>query len=342
MNSNSNLVVCFGELMLRLDCPTGQRFQRTESLRTFFGGAEANVSVLLSQLGVPVRYITALPDNPIAEAAIDSLKSFGTDTQFIHRSGERIGIYFTENGNSIRPSKVIYDRAHSSFSILTPGIIDWNKVFDGASHFHWTGISAALTQNAADVCREALQIAKQKGLTISADMNYRSTLWNYGRHPSEIMPELLGYCDIITGDIDTADTYFGIKTPADLSIENKFRFCCEALLKKLPALKIIGMSFRGTNEVQQPTYQCAICMNQEIILTPVYTIPQTTDRIGSGDAFMGGLLSGFLQEQNAKQIIYTAAACGVLKHSMEGDFSIISIGEINQFIQSGPVNRIIR
>lgn len=342
MNSSSNIVVCFGELMLRLDCPPGQRFQRAESLRTFFGGAEANVSVLLSQLGVPVRFITALPDNPIAQAAIDSLKSFGTDTQFIQRSGERMGIYYTENGNSIRPSKVIYDRAHSSFSALAPGNIDWNKIFEGAGHFHWTGISAALTQNAADVCKEALQIAKQKGLLISADMNFRSTLWNYGRSPSDIMPELLGYCDIITGDIDTADTYFGIKTARDLSIENKFRFCSEALLKKLPTLKIIGMSFRGTNEVQQPTYQCAICMNKEIILTPVYTIPQTTDRIGSGDAFMGGLLFGFLQEQKAKQIIYTAAACGVLKHSMEGDFSIISIEEINQFIQTGPVNRIIR
>ncbi len=342
MNSSSNIVVCFGELMLRLDCPPGQRFQRAESLRTFFGGAEANVSVLLSQLGVPVRFITALPDNPIAQAAIDSLKSFGTDTQFIQRSGERMGIYYTENGNSIRPSKVIYDRAHSSFSALAPGNIDWNKIFEGAGHFHWTGISAALTQNAADVCKEALQIAKQKGLLISADMNFRSTLWNYGRSPSDIMPELLGYCDIITGDIDTADTYFGIKTARDLSIENKFRFCSEALLKKLPTLKIIGMSFRGTNEVQQPTYQCAICMNKEIILTPVYTIPQTTDRIGSGDAFMGGLLFGFLQEQKAKQIIYTAAACGVLKHSMEGDFSIISIEDINQFIQTGPVNRIIR
>ena len=328
--------------MLRLDCPPGQRLQRTESLRSFYGGAEANVSVLLSQLGIPVRFVSALPENALGEAAIDRLKSFGTDTQFIHRLGERIGIYYTENGNSIRPSKVIYDRKYSAFAALTPGTIDWSSILDGAGWFHWTGISPGLTQNSSDVCEEVLQVAKKKGLIISADMNYRSTLWNYGRHPSEIMPELLSYCDVITGDVDTAETYFGIKTAKDLSAENKFIHCSKELIKLLPAVKVLAMSFRGANEAHQPTYQCAALINEEIVSTPVYTIPQTIDRIGSGDAFMGGLLYGLLQKQTAQQTINTAAACGVIKHSIEGDFTIVSKEEINKFIEIGPVNKIIR
>ncbi len=342
MPDTNNIIITFGELMLRLESPPGQRLQHSTSFRPFFGGAEANVSVLLSQLGMNVCFVSALPDNPIGQSAINALRSFGADTQFVQRSGSRIGIYYTENGNSIRPSKVVYDRKHSSFASLGPGSIDWNKILEKANWFHWTGISPALTQQSADLCLEALKAAKKKGLTISADMNYRSTLWDYGKLPSEIMPELLSYCDIITGDIDTVEIYFGIKIKSELSIEEKFKVCAESLLKIIPASKVLAMSFRGSNDSQLPTYVAAVSLNNEIAFSPLYTIPQTIDRIGSGDAFMGGLIFGLMQKQSAQELINSATACAVLKHSMEGDFTIITKEEMEQFIKTGPVNRVIR
>ena len=303
MFSANSILVSFGELMLRLDCPAGKRLQRTDSLRPFFGGSEANLSVLLSQLGIAVRFVSAFPDNAISQAAIDFLKSVGTDTRFVLQRGDRIGIYFTENGNGIRPSKVIYDRSHSAFSELMPGMIDWNAVFDGASWFHWSGITPALTKNTAAVCKEALQIAKQHGMRISADMNYRSTLWKYGTLPSAIMPELLSYCDVINGDINTAETYFGIKTDKDTSLEHKFCVCTERLLQQLPSLQVLAMSFRGINDYHQSTYQAGLWANKEFSFTPAYIIPQIVDRIGSGDAFMSGLVYSILKNKSPKQAI---------------------------------------
>ena len=338
---NSPHLVSFGEIMLRLDCPPTQRFYRNEYFRKFFGGAEANVSAVLSSLDVPVRYITALPKSDIGQSAIDSLRSCGVDTSHVYRSGERVGIYFTEHGNNIRASKVIYDRKNSSFSTLSPGTINWEKAFDGARYFFWSGISAALTQNAADVCKEAINTAKSKGLTIIADMNYRRTLWDYGKHPSEVMPELLSQCDIITGDIDTIDVYFGIKEGKGTN-EDKFRYCATELKKKLPAMKTFSMSFRGTDQFNQSTYCGALMMNDAFYFSPVYSLPQIVDRIGSGDAFEGGLLYGLINSMPGQDIINFAIASGAIKHSIEGDFAFLSKDEIEQFIKNGAVNRVIR
>ena len=339
--SGSHSFVSFGEIMLRLDCPPPQRFFRNEYFKKIFGGAEANVSVVLAQLGIPVRYVTALPPNDIAQSAIDSLRSFGIDTSFVYRSGERVGIYFTEHGNNIRASKVIYDRKNSSFASLQPGMIDWGKVFENTRFFFWSGISAALTQNAADVCKEALLIAKAKGLTISADMNYRRTLWNYGKKPSDIMPELLSQCEIITGDIDTIDVYFGIPESKG-SNQEKFHFCCTELKKRLPRMKTFSMSFRGTDAHNQQTYSGALMLDNEFFFSPVYSLPQVVDRIGSGDAFQGGLLYGLINNLPGQEIINVAIASGALKHSVEGDFAILSRDEIEQFIINGAQNRVIR
>ena len=334
-------LVSFGEIMLRLDCPPGQRFQRNESFKSFFGGAEANVSVVLSQLGIDTRYVTALPANDLGQSAIDALRSFGVDTSFVHRSGERIGIYFTEHGNNIRASRVIYDRKNSSFATLTPGILNWNNIFEGAEYFFWTGISAALTQNAADTCKEAILAAKSKGLIIAVDMNYRRTLWDYGKHPSEVMPELLSHCETITGDIDTIEIYFGIKESKGSS-EEKFRFCAAELKKKLPVMKTLAMSFRGTDQYNQQTYSGALMKDNEFYFSPIYSLPQVVDRIGSGDAFQGGLLYGLIQKMPVQDIISFAIACGAIKHSTEGDFAILSKEEAERFIKNGAVNRVIR
>jgi 2-dehydro-3-deoxygluconokinase len=340
-NNNTPSLVSFGEIMLRLDCPPQQRFYRNEYFKKIFGGAEANVSVLLSQLGIPVRYVTALPSNDIAQSAIDSLRSFGVDTSSVYRAGERMGIYFTEHGNNIRASKVIYDRKNSSFSQLRPGIIDWANLLNDTDYFFWSGISAALTQNATDVCKEALSAAKSKGLVIAGDMNYRRTLWDYGKHPSEVMPELLSYCEIITGDIDTIDVYFGIKEKSG-SNEEKFRYCAVELKKKLPAMNVLSMSFRGTDQYNQSTYTGALMINDEFYFSPVYSLPQVMDRIGSGDAFEGGLLYGLINKMHGQDIINFAIASGAIKHSIDGDFALLSKEEIEQFIKNGAVNKVIR
>ena len=334
-------IVTFGEIMLRLDCPPGQRFQRNKLFNRFYGGAEANVSVVLSQLGIHAKYVTALPANDIGQAAIDEMRAFGVDVSLIHRSGERVGIYFTEHGNNIRPSRVIYDRKNSSFASLQTGSINWQEAFENSSYFFWSGISAALTQNATDVCREALSAAKSKGLTIAADMNYRRTLWDYGKQPSEVMPELLSYCEIITGDIDTIAVYFGIPEGKGTN-EDKFRFCAAGLKKKLPGMNAFTMSFRGTDQYNQPTYSGALMLGNEFYFSPVYSLPQTVDRIGSGDAFQGGLLYGLMKKIPGQDIINFAIACGAIKHSTEGDFAILTKEEAEQFIKSGAVNRVIR
>lgn len=341
MTGKENTIVTFGEIMLRLDCPPGQRFQRNTIFKRYYGGAEANVSVVLSQLGVNAKYVTALPANEIGQAAIDEMRAFGVDTSSIHRGGERVGIYFTEHGNNIRASRVIYDRKNSSFASLQKGVLDWQKIVENSSYFFWSGISAALTQNAADVCKEALLAAKSKGLIIAADMNYRRTLWDYGKQPSEVMPELLAHCDIITGDIDTITVYFGIPEGKG-TYEEKFRFCATELKKKLPAMKVFSMTFRGTDQYNQPAYSGALMIENEFYFSPSYSLPQTVDRIGSGDAFQGGLLYGIMKKMPGQDIINFAIACGAIKHSTEGDFAILSKEEAEEFVKSGAVNKVIR
>ena len=334
-------LVSFGEIMMRLDCPPGQRFLRNQHFNLFYGGAEANVSVVLSQLGINARYVTALPENDLGQAAIDLLRSFGADTSFVHRSGERIGIYFTEHGNNIRASRVIYDRKNSSFAALTTGKLNWKEIFNGAHFFFWSGIAAALTQNAADVCKEALLAAKAHGVTIAVDMNYRRTLWDYGKKPADVMPELLSHCEIITGDIDTIEVYFGIKEGKG-SNEEKFRYCATELKKKLPAMKSLAMTFRGADEFNQSLYSGALMQDNEFYFTPAYALPQVVDRIGSGDAFQGGLLYGLINKLSPQDSINFAIGCGAIKHSMEGDFCILSKEEAEQFVKNGAVNRVIR
>lgn len=338
---NKITLVSFGEIMLRLDCPPGQRFQGNTTFKTFYGGAEANVSAVLSQLGIGTRYVTALPSNDLGQAAIDSMRRLGIDTSFIQRSGERIGIYFTEHGNNIRPSRVIYDRKYSSFASLIPGILDWNAMLQDAKYFFWSGISPALNQAAADTCREGILAAKAKGLTIAADMNYRRTLWDYGRKPAEVMPELLSHCEIITGDIDTINVYFGIPESGG-TIREKFQSCALALQKQLPAMKTLAMSFRGTDNFGRPTYSGTLMKNEEFFFSPTYSLPQIIDRIGSGDAFQAGLLYAIINNMPGQDIVNFGIACGAIKHSIEGDFALMSANEALQFITAGAENRVMR
>ncbi|HTQ26816.1 MAG TPA: sugar kinase [Puia sp.] len=340
--ANKPRLAAFGELLMRLNSPPGKRLLRTDSLELSFGGAEANVCVLLSRLGMPAGFITRLPDNDMARAAIDQLRSNGVDTSAVMYGGDKMGLYFTEQGHMLRPGKVIYDRQHSAFASLSPGMIPWNEIFARVDWFHWSGISPALSQTAAAVCWEALLAAKEKGVTVSADFNHRSTLWKYGRHPSELMPELLSYCDVLVADPDAVRTYLGIHSDHELPEEERFRTCVEAMQQKLPGMKTLAMSFRGTGVPGQPTYKAALFYKQACYFTTSHTLPIVIDRIGSGDAFTAGLIYALCHEHHPQSIIDFALACGILKHSIQGDFALLSKEEVTDYLQHGPTGRIIR
>ena len=340
--SKHKQIVSFGEMMMRLHTPNGYRIIQTNSFDVAYSGAEANVAVLLARLGLDVKFVTRLPVNDFAEAALNVLQSQKIDTSQIVWGGERLGLYFTEEGNQLRPSRVVYDRKNSSFATLKTGMINWKEVFQNGEWFHWSGISPALSQSAADVCQEAINAAKQAGISISADFNYRSTLWDYGKKPSDIMPALLKDCEIIVGDIDTAKVYFGISAKDDPSIENKFRNFSDELQKKLPTMKALAMSFRGQNEAGNLTYSAALMKEGKYFFSKRYDIPKVTDRLGTGDAFNAGLIFNFINKSEGQQAIEFATACGVLKHSIAGDLALLNKEEIEQFIKAGPQNRVIR
>lgn len=203
-------IVTFGEIMLRLATPGYLRFGQTNSLAATYGGGEANVAVSLANFGKNVVFVSVLPQNEIADAAIREIKGLGVDTSLIVRQGKRIGIYFLETGAVNRPGKVIYDRAHSAFSEVIPGMFDCDAIFKNATWFHWTGITPALSEGAAETCLEAIRVANKKGITVSTDLNYRKNLWQYGKAAQEVMPELVNGCDVILGNEEDAEMVLGI------------------------------------------------------------------------------------------------------------------------------------
>jgi 2-dehydro-3-deoxygluconokinase len=341
INGQRKGVTAFGELMLRLHMTEGKRFRQQGTYQPYYAGSEANVCVLLSRLGIPSRFVTALPENDLALAGVDQLRSQLVDCSSILYTGEKLGIFFTEQGNGIRPTRVLYDRAGSSFANLQPGMIDWSKALDDAACFHWSGISAAVSQGAADCCAEALGKAIEKKLLISADFNYRSTLWKYGKQPEEIMPSLLRSAEVAVADLDAAKIYLGIETGEGEDYTERFNTCVAQLSAQMPALKTLAMSFRNTKGAV-PVYSGAIWQNGKYSYSRGFALPVITDQVGTGDAFTAGLLSCLLNGEDAQHTIDFATACGALKQSIAGDWAIISKQEVDAFLQSGTSGRIIR
>jgi len=334
-------VTAFGEFLMRLHSAGSQRFLQTQEYKAYYAGAEANACVLLSRLGVTTRYVTRVPQNDIALAGIQQLQGHGVATDHVVYGGEKLGLYFTEPGNHIRPTRVIYDRAGSSYAALQPGMIDWKKSLHGSQYFHWSGVAPAVSQSAADVCAEALTVAKQKGIIISADFNYRSTLWKYGRKAADIMPALLQHSDIVVADLDSAAVYYGIHTNVEAPLEERFKQCSEALQQQLPNMKTLGMSFRKTDGPVH-IYSGAFMHKGQYYFSTGYKLPYITDQIGTGDAFTAGMLYGLMHGWEPPAIIEFATACGALKQSIHGDWAIISKEEVEQFMKTGSSGRIIR
>lgn len=340
-------IITFGEIMLRLATPEHQRFSQATSFGATFGGGEANVAVSLANYGLQTMFVTRLPDNDIGKSVIMDLRKHGVGTDHIIFGGERLGIYFLETGAVSRPSKVVYDRSHSAVSEIKPGMIDWDIVFKDASWFHWTGITPAISQSAADTCLEAVKAAKKAGLTVSCDLNFRKNLWKYGLTAKQVMPALVEYCDVILGNEEDAEKVFDIKPKTDISsgkVDNsEFESVCHQLHEKFPRASKIIITLRGSLSADHNTWSGILYNGKTFYNAPVYQITHIVDRVGGGDSFMGGLIYGLLMYHDDDQkALNFAVAASCLKHTIHGDFNLVSVQEVEQLMKGDGSGRVIR
>lgn len=348
MNTKKKIVT-FGEIMLRLATPGYLRFGQANELTATFGGGEANVAVSLANYGMDTDYITRLPNNDIARACLQDLRGRGVGTDHVLFGGERMGIYFLETGAVARASKVIYDRSHSSIAEIQPGMVDWETILDGAGWFHWTGITPAISQGAADVCREAIQTANRLGVTVSCDLNYRKNLWKYGKSASEVMPELVEGCDLILGNEEDADKVFGIKPEGfDVTATQgkvnaaEFESVCRQLMARFPRAKKVVITLRGAINANHNTWGGVLFDGNRLYQSPRYDITHIVDRVGGGDSFMGGLIYGLLTYADDQQALDFAAAASCLKHTIYGDYNQVSVQEVETLMRGDASGRVSR
>ena len=341
-------VVTFGEIMLRLATPGYLRFNQTDSLTATFGGGEANVAVSLANYGIPVDFVTRLPKNDIAQACVSDLRKFGVGVDQIIYGGERIGIYFLETGAVSRGSKVVYDRANSSVSEIKPGMIDWDKVFEGVNWFHWTGITPAISQGTAEVCLEAINKANEKGITVSCDLNYRKNLWNYGKKAGEVMPALVAGTDVILGNEEDAEKVLGIK-PEGLDVTSghveatAYKSVSEQIMAKYPRCKKVITTLRGSLNANHNSWSGVLWDGKTLFEAPTYQITHIVDRVGGGDSFMGGLIYGLLTFAGDDQkALKFAVAASCLKHTIYGDYNRVSTEEVTKLMDGDASGRVSR
>jgi len=341
-------IVTFGEIMLRLATPEHQRFIQVTSYNASFGGGEANVAVSLANFGLETEFVTRLPQNELGNSVIMELRKHNVGTDFIIRGGERLGIYFLETGSVSRPSKVIYDRAHSSIADIKPGMINWDNVFREAQWFHWTGITPAISADAAEACLEAVAAAKKNGIIVSCDLNYRKNLWKWGKTASEVMPGLVKECDIILGNEEDAEKVFGIK-PEGADVfrgdvkGSSYESVCRKLLKRFSQAKKIIITLRGSVSADHNTWSGVLFDGRKLYEAPVYQITHIVDRVGGGDSFMAGLIYGMLSfPDNDQKALDFAVAASCLKHTIHGDFNLVTVDEVVQLMKGDKSGRVMR
>jgi 2-dehydro-3-deoxygluconokinase len=324
-------IFCFGELLLRMSPVLSRQWLNSAAMPVYLGGAELNVATALVNWNVPVKYCTALPDHYLSQEIITELQSKKIDTSAINFSGNRIGMYYLPQGTDLKSSGVIYDRAASSFAELKPGMINWDETLKDCTWFHFSAISPALSKNAAAVCKEALQVAAAKGLTISVDLNYRSKLWQYGQLPASVMPELVQYCSVIMGNIWAAETLLDIEaTIKDSAGKSKQELTDAAgksmlqLHKQYTKATTFAYTFRLEKE-----YWAVLQDGTEKAVSKTYLMNDVVDKAGSGDCFMAGLIYGLLKKNTPKQIINFAAAAATGKLYEHGDATRQTTEQVN-------------
>jgi 2-dehydro-3-deoxygluconokinase len=327
-----NKILCFGELLLRMSPALDGRWIGDAQMPVYIGGAELNAATALAQWGISTKYATVLPDNYLGGEILNELAAKQIDTSAIHFGGSRIGIYYLPQGEDLKNAGVIYDRAYSSFAELLPGAIDWEAVLEGCSWFHFSAISPALSEQAAAVCLEAVQAAAAKGLTISIDLNYRAKLWQYGKNPKDVMPELVQYCQVVMGNIWAAETLLGlpsaIKESRGASREALINAAGQSMLqlhKAYPLITTMAYTFR-----LEDTYFGVLQHGPSMTVSPVFSLTGTVDKVGSGDCFMAGLMYGLYSQHQPQAIIDFAAAAATGKMMEMGDATRQSVTSINK------------
>ncbi len=341
-------IITFGEIMLRLATPGYLRFHQAKEFEATFGGGESNVAVSLANYGLEVDFVTRLPKNDIGDAAIKTLRSYNVGVDKIVYGGDRVGIYFLESGAISRGSKVVYDRAHSAIAEIEKGMIDWDKVFEGATWFHWTGITPAISQGACDVLEEAIAKANEKGITVSTDLNYRAKLWKYGKHVQEVMPKLVAGCDVVLGNEEDAEMALGIKPEGvDITgghVEGKaYLSVSKQIMKQFSRVKKVITTLRGSISASHNTWAGVLYDGKKLYESRQYDITHIVDRVGGGDSFMGGLIYGLnAYEGDDQKALDFAVAASCLKHTIKGDFNLVTIDEVEKLMGGDASGRVAR
>ncbi len=339
-------IVSFGEIMLRLKSPGCERLFQSPVLEATFGGGEANVAVSLANFGLDVSFVSVLPENAIANACVAELRRFGVDTSLIVRGAGRMGIYYLENGANQRPSTVVYDRAHSALALAAPGCIDWPSVFKGAGWFHISGITPAISQSSADLSLEAVQAAKQAGMTVSCDFNYRAKLWKYGKSAPEVMREIVRYTDIGIANEEDCQQSLGIAAEARVEKGEldaaQYQVLAEKVLAAFPGLRLMAITLRESKSADHNGWSACLHDRKQFYLSRKYAITDIVDRVGGGDAFAAGLIYGLVAGGKPEKALNFAVAASCLKHSISGDFNRVGVSEVEKLAGGDASGRVQR
>ena len=341
-------VVTFGEIMLRLKSPAYERFFQSPSLEATFGGGEANVSVSLSNYGMDTAFVSVLPKNDIGEACIRELRGFGVDVSNIVRTDGRMGIYYLETGAVQRPSKVIYDRAGSAICNAKVGDIDWKKAFEGATWFHLTGITPAISEGAAELSLEAVKAAKEMGLHVSCDLNYRKNLWKYGKRADEVMTELVKYVDTVIANEEDFQKSLCLSVESSAAVEegqinvDNYKKIAALAMEKYPNIKRVAITLRESKSANHNDWSACLYNGKDFFLSRKYAITDIVDRVGGGDSFGGGLIYGLNTYDDEKTALEFAVAASCLKHTISGDFNRVSVAEVESLMKGSGTGRVQR
>lgn len=334
-------VVTFGEVMMRLSPPSHQRLPQAASLDVTYGGGDANVAAALAWMGVPAAHVTVFPANELGHAAAAHLRRFGVDTQHCQfAAGERLGLYFLEVGASLRPSRIVYDRADSAFAHLDPAAFDWDNILAGATWLHWTGITPAISAAAAQATAEAIAAARRLGVQVSADVNYRRNLWQYGQPAQEVMPPLVAGCDLVVCTEGDAEDLFGMG--AAPGAEGGFVRMSEQLSTRFPTIKRVIATQRRTQSASHERICGLLWQEGAFYETPFYDIDPVVDRIGGGDSFISGFLYGAATYGSPQEALAFATIASALKHTVPGDINLVTPAEVEHLLQGNLTGRLVR
>ncbi len=339
-------VASFGEIMLRLKSPGFERLLQTPNLEATFGGGEANVAISIANFGMEAVYITVLPKNDIAAACLMELQKFGVDTRHIQFGDGRMGIYFLECGANQRPSKVVYDRAGSSIALADPASIDWQMALKDIDWFHITGITPAISESAAQLSQNAVRAAKELGLSVSCDMNFRKNLWKYGKSAPQVMSELVGYADICIANEEDIQKSLGIKVAVNVEKgeldTDQYRRLAGDLMALYPNVKLVAITLRESKSADHNDWSACLYDGHEFLLSKKYSINDIVDRVGGGDSFSAGLIYGLNTYQSHRESLEFAVAASCLKHSINGDYNRVTVAEVENLMGGNASGRVQR